>query len=98
MNNEFMTKEVLATFSGLVAGTSIIVQFTKPLIKKGFSDVMVRIYSFIVAMILTFIFAGNEFSIEEIVLSIINSILVSIASMGAYEVVSDPRAEKKLTR
>lgn len=96
MNGEFMTPEVLATFAGLVAATSIIVQFTKPLIKRSFSDVVVRIYTWIIAIILTFIFLANDLSIEGMVLNIINSILVATSAMGAYEVIKDPKAEKKL--
>ena len=34
MYNDFMTIEVLATFAGLVAAVSIIVQFTKSIVKK----------------------------------------------------------------
>ena len=93
--NEFMTAETLATFAGLVAAVSIVVQFTKSIIKKNFGDQVVRIYAFIIALILTFIFAKSGQGIEGIVLTIINAILVSLTSMGAYEVVVDPRAEKE---
>ena len=94
MYNEFMTMEVLATFAGLVAAVSIIVQFTKSIIKKNFGDSAVRLYAFIIALILTFIFARTGQGVEGIVLTIINAILVSIAAMGGYEVIADPKAEK----
>lgn len=93
--NEFMTAETLATFAGLVAAVSIVVQFTKSIIKKNFGGQVVRIYAFIIALILTFIFAKSGQGIEGIVLTIINAILVSLTSMGAYEVIADPRAEKE---
>lgn len=92
--NDFFTGEMLATFAGLVAAVSIIVQFTKSIIKKQFGDEFVRIYAFVVALVLTFIFAKTGQGIESTVLTIINAILVSIASFGAYEVIADPRAEK----
>ena len=93
--NEFFTGEMLATFAGLVAAVSLVVQFTKSIIKKNFGDQVVRIYAFIIALILTFIFAKSGQSIESIALTIINAILVSLTSMGAYEVIADPRAEKE---
>lgn len=95
MYNEFMTLEVLATFAGLVAATTLIVQFTKTVVKKQFADYVVRLYAFGIALILTFVFARAGTGIEGIVLTIINAVLVTIASMGGYEVIADPKAEKK---
>ncbi len=95
MYNDFMNIEILATFAGLVAAVSIIVQFTKSIIKKNFGDSAVRLYAFIIALILTFIFARTGQGVEGIVLTIINAILVSIAAMGGYEVIADPKAEKE---
>lgn len=89
-----MTVETLTTFAGLVTAVSVIVQFTKSIIKKNFGDSWVRLYTFLIALILTFLFAKNGTSIEEITLTIINAILISIASMGGYEIVADPKAEK----
>ncbi len=92
--NDFMTLEVLATFAGLVLAVGIIVQFTKSIIKKKFDDVAVRIYTFIISLILTFIFACTGSGIENILLTIINSIIVAVASMGGYELLADPKALK----
>lgn len=92
--NEFMSLEVLATFTGLVTATTIIVQFTKSIIKKKFGDYMVRLYAFIVALILTFIFANNGAGAEGVLLTVINSIIISMASIGGYEIIADPLAEK----
>lgn len=92
--NEFMNYETLATFSGLVAAVAIIVQFTKSVIKKQFADYAIRIYAFIIALILTFIFARNGDGIESIALTVINAILVTLAAVGGYEVIADPKAEK----
>lgn len=95
MYNDFITMETLATFAGLVAAVSIIVQFTKSLVKNRYGDAAVRVYTFIIALILTFIFARSGTGIEGIILTIINSIIVAIAAMGGYEVIADPKAEKK---
>lgn len=93
--NDFLTGEILASFWGLIAGTVLIVQFTKPIVKERFTDVAVRIYTFIIALILTFTFARQGVGIEGVVLTIINAITVSIGAMGSYEVVVDPLAEKE---
>ena len=92
--NDFMTPETLSTFAGLVAAVSIIVQFTKPLVKKNFIDGAVRIYTFVISLILTFVFASNGQGIQGTLLTIINSILVSLSAMGAYETIADPLGEK----
>ena len=94
MFNDFMTTEVLTTFVGLVGVTSLIVQFTKWIIKKQLGDSYVRLYAFMVALVLTFVFARNTNGLEGIVLTIINSVLVTITAMGGYEVVKDPMAMK----
>lgn len=94
MYNEFMTAEVLATFVGLVTAVALIVQFTKSIVKKQFGDGAVRLYAFIISLALAFIFAKTGTGIEGIVLTIINAILISMAAMGSYEVVADPKAKK----
>ncbi|CCQ94228.1 conserved membrane hypothetical protein [[Clostridium] ultunense Esp] len=94
MYNELMAADTLTTFVGLVAGTSLIVQFTKSIIKKQFGDASVRFYTFIIALILIFIFGDNGFGIRGILLKIINAIMITISAMGGYEVLSDPMAKK----
>jgi uncharacterized protein with PQ loop repeat len=95
MLNEFITLEILATFAGLVMAVSVIVQFTKSIVKKKFGDSAVRLYAFIISLILTFIFARSGQGLQGIVLTIINAALITIASMGGYEIIADPRAEKR---
>lgn len=95
MFNDFITMETLATFAGLVAAVSILVQFTKSIVKNRFGDAAVRIYTFVIALILTFIFARSGQGIEGVILTIINAIIVSVAAMGGYEIIADPKAEKK---
>lgn len=95
MYDNFMTPDVLGTFTGLVVATSIIVQFTKSFIKKGFGDGAVRFYTFIISLILTFVFAKSGSGVQGVILTLINAILISFAAMGGYEVVSNPRAEKQ---
>ncbi|MBU5439628.1 hypothetical protein KQI42_16560 [Tissierella sp. MSJ-40] len=94
MLNEFITLEILATFAGLVMTVSVIVQFTKSIVKKKFDDSAVRLYAFIISLILTFIFARSGQGLQGIVLTIINAVLITIASTGTYEMIVDPKAEK----
>lgn len=95
MSNGFMTVETLGTFAGLVAAVSIIVQFTKAIVKNRFGDAYVRLYTLVVSLILTFIFAKSGQGIQGIALKVVNSIIVSITSIGSYEVISDPKAKKR---
>lgn len=94
MYNELMSADTLTSFVGLVAGTSLIVQFTKSFIKKQFGDVYVRFYTFIVALILITIFGDTGSGIEGVLLKLINAMMVTISAMGGYEVLSDPMAKK----
>ena len=95
MFNDFMDANILTTFVGLVTAVTVIVQFTKSLVKRKFGDAVVRLYAFIISLILTLIFARESSGIQGIVLSIINAVMITAASMGGYEVLSDPLAQKK---
>lgn len=95
MISDFLTADLLKTFWGLIASTVLVVQFTKPLVKDKFTDGVVRIYTFIIALVLTFIFAKQGTGIEGIVLTVLNAITVSIGAMGSYEIIVDPLAEKE---
>lgn len=94
MFNDFMTLDVLTTFAGLTATTMLIVQFTKFLVKRKFGDSYVRIYSFIIALLLTFIFARQGDNAQGIIMTIINAILITVAAAGGYEIITDPLARK----
>jgi|SRR5699024_4861446 len=93
--NDFLTADLLRTFWGLIASTVLVVQFTKPLLKDKFNDGIVRLYTFIIALILTFTFAKQGTGIEGITLTVLNAITVSIGAMGSYEIIVDPFAEKE---
>lgn len=88
MYNDFMTPEVLTTFVGLVLATNIIVQFTKSIVKKQFGDGFVRLYAFIIALVLTFLFSKIGEGFQGIIITILNAILITMAALGGYEMVS----------
>lgn len=93
MFDDFMTADVLTTFTGITAAVIVIVQFTKTIVKRKFGDHFVRLYSFLIALILTFIFARQGSNIEGIALTIINAMVITVASMGGYELLADPMAQ-----
>lgn len=94
MFDDFMSADILRTFVGLTTAVTVIVQFTKSIIKKRFGDSIVRLYAFIVALILTFVFARDSNGVQGIFVSIVNALMITAASMGGYEVLSDPMAQK----
>ncbi len=95
MYNDFITLEMLATFARLVTAVTLIVQFWKTIIKSKFGDAAVRLYTFVIALVLTFVFARSGTGVEGILLTVINAIIISVASIGGYEVIMDPKAEKQ---
>lgn len=95
MFDDFMTPETLTTFIGLVAATSLIVQFTKPLIKRWLPDIFVRLYVFVIALLLTFIFDNGDFSLQSIVLKVVNAMIITTSAMGGYEALSNPLSHNK---
>ncbi|HLR21089.1 MAG TPA: hypothetical protein VK087_03710 [Tissierellaceae bacterium] len=94
MFEDFMTIDMLTTFAGITTAVIVIVQFTKPLVKKRFGDHFVRLYSFLISLILIGVFTNDNFNIQGIILMIINSTMVTIASIGGYEMLVDPMAQK----
>lgn len=94
MFNDFMDGDLLKTFVGLTTAVTVIVQFTKPIIKNKFGGHFVRLYVFFIALVLTFVFAKTGSGIVGITVTIINALLITAASMGGYEVLADPLALK----
>ncbi|MFA5576648.1 MAG: hypothetical protein WC983_05135 [Tissierellaceae bacterium] len=94
MFDKLMNADSLTTFVGLTTAVTVIVQFTKSIIKRKFGDSMVRIYAFAIALVLTLVFVKEGRGVEGIVISIINALMITAASMGGYEVLSDPMAQK----
>lgn len=101
MPSEFITTDYLFTFIGMVLIVGIVVQFTKGFF-RALDDWVVRAYAFAWAVVLVvamywhqglFDAAGREIAIA-ILLALINAIIVTMAAMGGYEAVADPKALK----
>lgn len=100
--SEFMTIENLSTFAGMILALGIIVQFTKSVVKKTFSDQVVRLYTFVWACVLIgvvywnqglFFYGGSDLAMV-VLLALINAVIITLAAAGGYEYIADFRAEK----
>ncbi|WMM23846.1 hypothetical protein RBU61_13035 [Tissierella sp. MB52-C2] len=94
MFDDFMNADILTTFVGMTTAVTVVVQFTKSIVKNKFGDSAVRFYSFFIALILTIIFKRDSSGIEGIVLIIINTMMITMASIGSYHMLSDPMAKR----
>ena len=95
MPSEFVTAEYLWTFAGMILVLSLIVQFSKSLVKQAFTDQVVRVYAFLWALVLVAVMYWNQGLFEAagrevvtaVLLMLINAIIVTLAAMGGYELV-----------
>lgn len=94
MFDDFMSMDILRTFVGLTTAVTVIVQFTKSLVKTKHGDHAVRLYAFIISLILTAVFIKEPLNLQGIILTIINALMITVASTGSYEMVTDPMAQK----
>lgn len=89
----FFTWEQLATYGGATVATMLFVQFTKEL--PGIKALPTRLWAFIVAavlMILATLFT-QEVTPGVILLTIINAVIVAMASCGEYDTLKSLRKE-----
>lgn len=92
--NEYFTWELLGSYTGAILAVALITQFIKNLgfIKK----IPTRVTSYVVAliiMILALIFTGN-FTWGGAVLTIINAVVVSLASNGTRDALALERKKE----
>lgn len=90
--NDFFTWANLATYSGALLATGFFTQLLKGV---GFIDkIPTRLTSYVIAVIImlagTF-FMGN-FTASNAVLCLVNAVVVSLASNGAYDAVTSTKA------
>ena len=82
---EFFTWELLGTYAGAVLGVTLITQFTKDWIK-----IPTQLFSYIVSVIVlvSSSIVGSGVNFANIVLCLVNGVVVSLASNGAYSAVT----------
>lgn len=86
--NEFFTWAVLLTYAGATLATSLITQLIKGL---GFIDkIPTRITSYAIALVvlLAATFFTGGLTLESGVLCVVNAVVVSLASNGAFDAVT----------
>lgn len=82
----FFSWEQLATYGGATVATMLFVQFTKEL--PGIKAIPTRLWAFVVAavlMVFATIFTAPEISPSVILLTVINAVIVAMASCGEYD-------------
>ncbi len=91
----FFTWEQLATYGGATVATMLFVQFTKEL--PGVKKLPTRLWAFIVAavlMILATVFTAPEITPAVILITVVNAVIVAMASCGEYDTLQSLRKEK----
>lgn len=86
--SEYFTIEMLGTSAGMIAFVTIVVQFLKLPMDKVFK-IPTRFVVLGIALLLQVIYQClilRNYSVEAFFLSFVNSIVVALGSMGAYDV------------
>lgn len=85
--DEYFTLESMGTFAGMVVVLTVIVQFLKPLIDK-IVCMPTRYVVWIIAIMLSTAYTAitGSFSWSSMLLLLLNSIVLTMAAMGTYEV------------
>ncbi len=85
--DEYFTLESMGTFAGMVVVLTVIVQFLKPLLDK-IVKIPTRYVVWIIAIAISTAYEAiaGSFTGESILLLLLNSVVLTMASMGTYEV------------
>lgn len=84
---EFFTWTMLATYAGAVLGTTLVTQLLKG---AGFiKRIPTQLFSYLVAVVLLLAATGftGSLTVESGALCLINAVVVSLASNGAFEAI-----------
>ena len=93
MTNEFFTWAVLLTYAGATLATSLVTQLIKGV---GFIDkIPTRITSYAIALVvlLAATFFTGGLTLESGVLCVVNAVVVSLASNGAFDAVTAKKSK-----
>lgn len=85
--SDYLTLEFLRTMAGAVAVTTLITQFLKMPLDKVWK-VPTRFIVYVIALLILMAveFFTGDLSGEKIVLILLNAVIVTMASMGTYEI------------
>lgn len=81
----FLSWDVLLTFTGCVAGTVLLTEW----LKKIFKDIPTQIVSFVISLLILVIgkLATGTFTWAELPLNIINAVAVSLSANGGFDAI-----------
>lgn len=84
MMENFLTWEMLLTYSGCVAGTVLLTEF----MKKLFPKLMPQLVSFVLAAVILSCghWATGTFAVAELPLYLVNAVAVSLAANGGFDI------------
>jgi len=93
--NDFFNYKILGTFAGTITATSLIVEFIKDIgvLKKIPTRYLVLTISLFLVTITAI--ATNEFTLKNIPLYLLNSILVATSSIGGWHITNQAINQKK---
>ena len=82
--DNFLTWDVLLTYSGCIAGTVLLTEW----LKKVFSKIPAQVVSFFIAAVILFVghWATGTFAWAEAPLYLVNAVAVSLASNGGFDI------------
>ncbi len=84
--DNFYNWDYLSSFTGIVACVTLIIQFTKVSLDKVWkipTRFVVWVLSYILLVLVSWFTTG--ITINKLIMSALNAIVVTLASMGAYE-------------
>lgn len=90
MQQDFITIEQLTTFAGLITAVVLVTQFIKWMLSainvEVKNTIIYKIIVWIVSLVLLFLFNPQYLdTLQTIVLGIINSMFLTLSSMGMYD-------------
>lgn len=88
---DFFTWSILATYAGAVLATGVITQIFKGI--SVIDRIPTRLFSYFVALVLLILATAftSGLSLSSILLCIINSAVVSLASNGAFDAITNTK-------
>jgi len=93
--DNFFTWEMLATFAGCMAGTMVMTEFTKKIIKT----LPAQFISFVYAMVILVVgqLVAKTFTWNDILLDLVNAAMISLSANGGFDAVKGLFGSKEKT-
>lgn len=95
MTEQFLTWEMLGTFSGTLGMVLILTQLTKEL--PGIARIPTQLYSYLLALVIMTVTAivGGRTAAQDMILLLFNAAVVALSANGGYDALM--RAVQKTT-